>query len=264
MKNSILFSIAVIALGYIGLLIDHLTSAATPGTPGMLLWILAPMIASFVLRFVDGEGWSDLGWQPGFERNGRTLLISVVFYPVVILPVLALGRITGLAACPPELPTPGLVLHAFGVLLIPQIVQNVFEESGFRGYLSPKLLKTDLHPLVAHLLTGLVWGLWHLPYLKFIVPYKSEPMISFAPRFIVGTMAASIVFGELRRRSNSVWPAIFAQTVGGATIGAILAVGVRFPALPQIFSPTIEGGLVILLTTAVGLWLWKRGEHRTV
>ena len=264
MKNSILYSIAVIALGWIGLLIDHLTNAATPGTPGMLIWILAPMIASFGMRLFDGEGWKDLGWQPRFEHNVRTYLISILYFPVVILPVMALDRFTGIAACPPALPTAGDALHAFGLLLIPQIVQNMFEESGFRGYLAPKLLKTKLHPLFAHLLTGFVWGVWHLPYLKIIVPYSSEPMITFAPRFILGTMAASIMFGELRRMSNSLWPAVFAQTVGGALIGTILALGVRFPTLPQLFSPTIEGGLVIILLTVVGLGLMKRNQSRAV
>ena len=79
--------------------------------------------------------------------------------------------------------------------------------------------------------------------------------MTLVPRFLVGTIAASIVYGEIRILTGSVWPAILMQTVGGAFIGAIvlkdlikITSGMEF-----LFAPVLEGGLCIVLFTLIGV-----------
>jgi membrane protease YdiL (CAAX protease family) len=148
-----------------------------------------------------------------------------------------------------------LWVSAAVLLLVPQFIQNIFEESGFRGYLAPKMYTLALNVFLAHLLVGLVWGAWHLPYLRLITPNTVENLATLVPRFLLGTMAASIVYGEIRILTDSVWPAVLMQTAGGIFIGALVlndftqeASGTEF-----LFAPVLEGGLIIVLFALIGV-----------
>lgn len=258
MRNSIIFIVAMIAFGWIGWLIDGMPTTATETGLGMLLWILSPLIVSFLLRGFAKDGWSSLGWRPAFKGNGFVYTVSILFYPVALMVVLGLGQLFGAVNCPPVKPTPDQAIMLFLPMIIPQLIINVFEESGFRGYLTPKFLDRGMGRLTAHLAVGLVWGLWHLPYLRVILPYSGEGLITLVPRFLLGTMAVSIVYGELRRQGGSLWPAIVMQTVGGATIGTVLALKISVPKAAWLFMPMTEGGVMILFAAAVGFWLLGR------
>ena len=55
----------------------------------------------------------------------------------------------------------------FSMYLAPAVLMNFTtgpwgEEAGWRGYLTPKLLQTQ-NAIVASLLVGFLWGIWHLP-----------------------------------------------------------------------------------------------------
>ena len=69
------------------------------------------------------------------------------------------------------------------------ILLVVGEELGWRGYALPKLVKTR-SPLVASLIIGVLWWLWHLP-LFFIAgtPQFNQPIAAF----LVMTTAYSIL-----------------------------------------------------------------------
>lgn len=249
-RNAVLYSVFVLVLGLLGRVLDSVLGQEAGKGPGMGLWILAPLLVSFILRIFAGDGWAGFGLAPRFKGGGRSYALSALIYPACAVVVVLLGG----GAIPEH------TAAAFAVLLAPQLITNFFEEAGFRGYLTPKLGVIFRNALVGHVLVGIVWGAWHLPYLRAITPYTSEPLSTLVPRFILGAVAASLVYGEVRYRINSLWPAIVMQTVGGAFVGAVMAAGPLGGGL--FFAPTIEGGLMIILFAAIGVALWWTRTRR--
>jgi len=253
-RNVALYSLLVIGLGWLGRRVDAAAGGAPGDGPGMAVWIAAPLVASFALRLLGGDGWRDLGIRPAFAGNGRWYAVSALIYPVAVLVVAAAGRAAGVTACPARAALP---LQAAALLIVPQLLTNIPEEFGFRGYLAPRLSALRVNALAGHALVGLVWGAWHLPYLAAITGYTAEGAETLIPRFLAGTVAASLVYGEIRLRTGSVWPAVLMQTAGGMAVGAALAGGAVLPATPaaMLLAPTLEGGLMIALFLFAGLWL---------
>ncbi|MCB2201021.1 CPBP family intramembrane metalloprotease [bacterium] len=255
-----LFIVLVLLLGWLGRLLDTSLSAAPGQQPGMLLWLLAPMIASFLLRAVRKEGWSDIGWKPVKRGSGIWYLFGLLLFPFAVLLVLLVGGLFKVVITPGGDGAWDLALKLGALAILPQLVQNIFEESGFRGYLTPKLEGLGWTPLANHLTTGAVWGLWHLPYLAVITPYTNESLLTLVPRFLLGTIALSLVFGELRRRSGTIWPVVVAQTVGGVLLTGLLtsnAIQV-LPSGEACVMPTIESFGMILLFVAAGFLLMRK------
>jgi membrane protease YdiL (CAAX protease family) len=253
-RNLVIFTVVLVALGLLGRLVDSQMGAVPGEGPGMTLWILAPLLASFPLRAFAGDGWKDLGVNPAFKGNGLWYAVSILIYPVCVVLVVVLGRVFGALSLSGGI---GDGIAIFAGLLIPQLITNILEESGIRGYLAPKLYTLGLNDFVAHAVVGLIWGAWHLPYLSYVLSYSTESLVTLIPRFLLGTIAASIVYGEIRLLTGSVWPSILMQTAGGTFIGTLVLgnfVSTR-GGMDFLFAPAMEGGLIIVLFVLVGLWI---------
>jgi membrane protease YdiL (CAAX protease family) len=144
---------------------------------GIALWVLTPSIVVGVLL---------IGGRPALAELTRRILrwhaplwvyAAAVAVPVLIgattlgLTVAAgrpahLGESEGLAGCALYF------CDAVGLFLLT-------EEAGWAGVLMPRL-QARLRPLVASLVLGVIWGLWHLPLLN--VPGERDhglPLLAF-------------------------------------------------------------------------------------
>jgi len=72
------------------------------------------------------------------------------------------------------------------------------EEFGWRGYALPRLL-TLSNPLMASLLLGIIWGVWHLPL--FYISGVSQSFMPFSV-FLLLAIAFSIMFTWFFQRTN--------------------------------------------------------------
>jgi len=228
----------------------------------MLIWIITPLGVSFLLRAFAGDGWKDLGIRPAIKGNILWYIISILVYPICFTLIFVIGLAFDVVSLPDF--SSVLFVQAFAFILVQQATKNIFEEFAWRGYLAPKMYKLRLNVFVAHIVVGLIWGAWHLPYIRAITPHTTESLATFIPRFLVGTIAASIVYGEIRILTGSVWPAVLMHTVGGAFVGALLLKelikmkdGMEF-----LFSPAIEGVLSIVLFTLIGIGLYLLRRKR--
>jgi len=143
------------------------------------LWVIplmwSPAAASVVARLALGEGFADVSFRVGGRRGWQAIAMAVVFPIVIGLPVYGSAWMTGLARFAPR---PGAVaaqfasaspVAAFGVMLavaatigtIMGILTAAGEEIGWRGYMLTRLIDAGVPCPI--LLSGLIWGLWHVP-----------------------------------------------------------------------------------------------------
>jgi membrane protease YdiL (CAAX protease family) len=144
-------------------------------------------------------------------------------------------------------------------------VKNIFEEFAWRGYLTARFDALGLNPFLNHLLTGLIWAGWHVPYWLFIVDVQAFTSLDTATFIVVGMLTLSvtaITYGELRLLSQSVWPAVILHSVANAITATLLLDGfVELQgALGVVFSPGNDGILhsVLFALIGVGLHLYRR------
>jgi membrane protease YdiL (CAAX protease family) len=254
-RNLTIFTVSIIVAGWIGAWLDSVSDSSPGEGPGILLWLVSPLAVSSLLRWRAGDGWYDMGIPPMFARNAWWYTTSILAYPATIAIVLIAGCVTGVISFP-HTNTLELLIRGFATGLIAGLVKNIFEEFAWRGYLAPRLSSLGLNAFTGHVIVGLIWGVWHLPYLSFVMSYVSEGAVTLIPRFLLGTVAVSILYGEIRLLTNSVWPAVIMHTVGGACIGAFYTGGVMDISAVTVFSPGVAGFLSMIILALMGTVLY--------
>jgi membrane protease YdiL (CAAX protease family) len=267
--NFTIFTLAVAGSGWLGVAVDRAAGVETAtgtatssgsGTTGMLFFLLGPVAAVLILHaFTRGrDGGGSLGLTP---RAGiRWYAAAAAFYPIVTAISIGLGVVTGFVTVNDR---PGL-LAAVGAVFLVQLIKNPIEEFVFRGYGTRTALAMGLRGrLVPHLLAGAVWGLWHVPlYLVWTSAadmrlVTSLPMVLFLPMTLAGTMAASVLYGEVRARTGSIWPGVLMHSVCNAIATPLMIDGyLTFDGNSDVmFSPVAGSIVLIVLTAGAGLAL---------
>lgn len=264
-RNLIIFTVAVYALGWLGRWLDVQAGGATaPEGPGILIWLVAPLGVSLVLRAVAGDGWRDFGLRPAIKDHSIWYLISILVYPACTLFVLLAGAVLVGAVSFANFAW-GAFLQAVAVAAIPGLFTAI-EELGWRGYLAPKVYGLGLNAFAAHAIVGLIWGGWHIPYFSVFWGHAMEQLPRFVLFFFLGAITHSIVYGEIRMQTGSVWPAFLMHAVSNAVNNTLLAGG--FVAIASdkmlVASPGIEGllGILFFAVSGVALHLWRNKEAR--
>ena len=261
-RNIIIFAVLVNALAWLGPVLGG--DPTEPGL-GFLVWGIAPLVAALVTKLLLRDKVS-LGLRPAFKGNGRWYLLSILAYPVAIFLVLALGLLLG-ATTTGSFDAPTFIT-AMIPLAVTYLIFAFLEEVGWRGYLAPRVY--DLNDsLLGHALVGLIWASWHFPYLRELWTHTTEPLLTLLPRFLLGTIAFAIVYGEIRMRTGTVWPAVLMHWIGN-TVANTLLVGyagqdfVAFvPGKEWLGSFGVEGLLMILLFGLLGGILYLQRRRQT-
>ena len=222
-RNLAIFILLILASGWLGRGLDVLMGNPSAESLGMLLWILMPLGVSLLLRAFGGDGWKDFGIKPNLKANWVWYVVAILVFPVLTALVLLIGRGLGWVRFPNYSPnTPGLILQAFALGLLPQFIKNIFEEAPWRGYLAPKIYSLGLNDYVSHAIVGLVWGAWHIPYYLFFLDrailsnFTTLDLAVYIPLAIGVMISWSMVYGEIRLLTNSFWPAVLMHMVEDA------------------------------------------------
>jgi membrane protease YdiL (CAAX protease family) len=262
-RNIILFTLLVNGLAWLGPVFGG--DPTEPGL-GFLVWGTAPIVSALIMKFVLRDKTS-LGFRPHLQGNGRYYLLSLFLYPIGILLVVVLGTLLGVIQINSfELPQ---LLTTMAPLAITFFIFAFFEEVGWRGYLTPKVQKVDDH-ILGYIVIGLIWASWHFPYINQLTSHTEGPLVTVLPRFLMGAIIASIVYGEIRLRTNSVWPAVLMHWSGNTVANTLLTTfaGAGFvtllPGKSWLGSFGIEGILMILIFSIVGgiLYINRRRQEK--
>jgi len=149
---------------------------------------MGPSIAAFILVFILGgwRGFADLLRPFGRWRVSLGIWGLAIFGPGILYLIgLGVHLLMGGEAPPFIMIREELNLLPLYLVMVVLMPWNgpVGEEFGWRGYVLPKL-QNKYGPLVASLVIGTVWGIWHLPSF-------------FAPLGVIGVLAATLGMGFL-------------------------------------------------------------------
>jgi membrane protease YdiL (CAAX protease family) len=150
-------------------------------------------------------------------------------------------------------------------MFIGSLMKNIFEEFAWRGYLTPRLEAANIHPLLNHLIVGVLWWSWHLPYYYYFLDRNvlNSSITTSIPVFLaIGLLVlfpTAILFGELRLLSKSVWPVFVLHNIINALSMPLLINGfIKVNGLlAAVFTPTNEGIITSILFGVAGLALYQ-------
>ena len=145
-----------------------------------------PGISALIVRkFINKECFKDPmmkfgSWKPYLQVSLFIPLLYIIIYVITGLfypPDFTLKTFmtwAGIEEMPFDTFSFILVLFIFTLVVAPIInfIPALGEEFGWRGYLLPKLM--PLGRKKALIISGIIWGLWHLPFV-FLIGYKSYP-----------------------------------------------------------------------------------------
>jgi membrane protease YdiL (CAAX protease family) len=143
--------------------------------------------------------------------------------------------------------------------LVTFLLATVTEDGFFRGCLWASLKRAGLNEQHIVLVTGIAFGVWHLPYTLLTAGYSN--VAAEAPLLIINASILGIALGLLRLHSGSVLvPAAIHGIWNGAVYGLFNFggdVGVLGIQNVTIFGPE-AGVLAVLLNLGytIGLWWW--------
>lgn len=208
--------------------------------PFMLLGAFSPAVAAVVVRkWVTREGFTDTGLRLNFRNNRRYYLIAWLLPLLVVAVILLLAVIfristpdfsleramntlgsgqNPLEAVPRPLRFP--VVAVLQALIVAIIATPILfgEEFGWRSYLQIRLMAH--RPLLAAIITGVIWGIWHYPINLQGYNYPDNRILGLFI-FPVFTVLLSIILGWLRLKTGSIWPASLAHAATNAIGGGL-------------------------------------------
>jgi hypothetical protein len=91
----IVFIIVTLASGWLGVLLDLvIKNNEQENSLGMLLWLVLPLLASIILRWINRDG-KGMGIRPNFNRNLKWYFVALIVYPLITMITVGLGVLWG-------------------------------------------------------------------------------------------------------------------------------------------------------------------------
>ncbi len=274
-RNLIIVALFTVGGGWLGIWLNNVTGNTQPPMQslGVLVWLTTPALAGIFLRAFGGDGWKDSGFGLNLPSGWKWYMVAILVYPLAAL--LTFGLALAFKAINADgfaVQGFGAYLSAAGVMLVGSLMKNIFEEFAWRGYLTPRLDAAKVHPILNHLIVGILWWSWHLPYYYYFLDRTilTSSITTSIPVFLaIGFFVmfpTAILFGELRQVSKSVWPVFVLHNAINALSMPLLINGFIKLNGPMgvIFTPTNEGIVTSILFGVAGLMLYQYRTKKQV
>jgi uncharacterized protein len=232
----------VLAFGFTWVVWVPRAAGAQLGVLGQV-WTWTSAIAALLAAALTGGGAAVrellarlVRWRVGWRWYLVVILGPAVFTLVVAGVYVLLGGSWATAVPPVLSESPLLLLPLFFLILA--LTDGLGEELAWRGFALPRLLLRH-NALIASLILGALWGLWHLPlvWTEGATIYQQPLWL-----FFVDILAKSVLF---------TW--VFLHTRGSVLLAVLLHASTNM----FVVSPTLatSGDLTLLLLAAAAKWV---------
>lgn len=250
--TTIIFSSIVLLIAFISPLLGG--SPAEPGL-GFFLWGIAPMLTALIMRTLKND-WKESGFKPYFRKNIKWYLLSILLFPLTMFISVIVGGITSSSVLSGFLLSD--FLKTFLISTPVFLIFSIFEEIGWRGYLVPKIIEAKLNPFIGYAIIAVVWFAWHFPYVSELTwIYTSEALISFIPRFLICLFSLSVLYGEIRIITGSIWPVVLMHGVMNSIGHPLTATYLTVEPGKHIIGSLGDGIVTIVITLILGIILYR-------
>ncbi len=188
---------------------------------------MAPAVAAALVRGpITQVGFTVAEFIPKIDTMWPYYLVGL-FAPLgIALASYGLARITGAARHADEVRPIRSRLRLLATLPLAALVVGPLqfgEEFGWRAFFQVRLFPS--WPLIAAIITGLIWALWHFPLHRMEYGYPTEPWKGEAA-FALHCILQSIFYGWIYARTGDIWAVSIAHmannAVGCSAINALL------------------------------------------
>lgn len=243
--------------------------------------MFVPALGSILTRLITKEGFGNMYLHPRFRGQMKQYLL-VYFGPTFLLFFSGalyflifpgsfdheLTVLKGMAASSGKTWLSASNLLLISVLQVAiigpviNIIPTLGEELGWRGYLLPKfrLLLSDRAALV---ITGVIWGVWHLPVIvmghNYGTAYWGYPWLGVLA-MIVFCVVLGIIEGYVSIKMESVIPAAMIHSTVNA--GAGLPIYLAKAGYNPILGPAITGIVGGLPFVVLAVYLLMKAGHK--
>ena len=232
--------------------------------------MFVPALCNILTRLITKEGFKNMYLHPHFKGHLKDYLL-VYFGPTALLFLsaavyflifpasfdLQLNALKGAASIGGLSAYNLLLISILQIIIIGpviNIIPTLGEELGWRGYLLPKL-RTLLTDRAALVITGIIWGMWHIPVIvmghNYGTDYMGYPWLGILA-MIVFCVVLGVIEGYIAIKLESVIPAAMIHSVvnAGAGLPIILAKSGYNPVLGPAITGLI-GGLPFVVLAVV-------------
>lgn len=282
-KRIVLFTALTVMIAWaVFLLVPALGLAYGSGMSVVIVMaaMFVPALSSILTRLITKEGFRKMYLRPNFKGHGKAYLVLFFGPTLLIFLGMAVYFLIFPGTFDPELttiqkmsqaaadltPTTLLLVSLAQVVVIGpviNIIPTLGEELGWRGYLLPKLREIfpDRKALV---ITGVIWGLWHLPVIvmghNYGTGYAGYPWLGILA-MTVFCVSLGILEGYATIRLGSAIPAAMIHSAVNA--GAGLPVLIAKSGYNALLGPSITGliGGIPFIIAAVILFIMIDGKN---
>lgn len=206
--------------------------------PVAIIAIAAPTISATILAWA----WEGRPGLKALYARFTQWRFGIQWYAFILIGIPFLGWLSTLVMSATPVFVITSPLMAVSVFLNLLYTGPLGEELGWRGYALPRLLK-QTSPLVASLILGFFWGVWHLP--SFFISSTVQSGLSL-PMFLVFSLGTSTLM---------TW--IFQHT-GGSVLAAVLfhyTINISFSIIG---APMLAFGAVLMVLAVLVVLLDKK------
>jgi membrane protease YdiL (CAAX protease family) len=270
-RNIIIVAFFAVFGGWLGIWLNKVTGNTQPPMQslGALVWLTSPALVGLILRAFGGDGWKDAGFELNLILGWKWYMVGILVYPLAALVTFGLATVFGAVSADGFAAQGfGVYVSAVGVMFAGSLMKNIFEEFAWRGYFTPRLEAAKVPAILNHLLVGIIWWAWHLPYYYYFLDRAQlstylthTSLTTFLVIGFIVTFPTAILFGELRLLSKSVWPVfILHAIINGLSMPLLLSGFITLNGtLGIIFSPTNDGIVTSILLGVAG---WRLYQYR--